>query len=185
MIGGDVVSQNGKRSHVAQRAFARKRALPIGWTTNVGAGWAPLIERVDGACFVFELDEHWLVHACELLGFNGTSDDRINFLIAWPDIAERDGLAIRTHPQRISFDVKAHGSSDGIGNHQRRRREERLFGIGVDTTIKITVTRENGSRVQVPVDHLLLNDGVKGAAHAVTGRAGKSDNPEAKCLELG
>ena len=52
----------------------------------------------------------------------------------------------------------------------------------MDTTIKVTVAREHGSRIEVPVDYLLLNDRVEGAAHAVTGRAGESDDPETKRL---
>ena len=38
--------------------------------------------------------------------------------------------------QNVFFDVKANGSGNGVGDHQRRRGQERLFGIGVNTSVE-------------------------------------------------
>ena len=87
-------------------------------------------------------------------------------------------------PKRILLDVEADRAGNGVGHHQRRRREERLLRIRVDAAVEVAIARQHGRRVQVAVDDLLLDLRIERAGHAVAGGAGEGDDAEAELLEL-
>ena len=76
----------------------------------------------------------------ELLRFDTGLNDRVYLLIRWPDVLQgnRRSLVIKT--QSVFFNVKTDGAGDGVGHHQRRRSQECLFGIGVNTSVEISIT---------------------------------------------
>ena len=93
--------------------------------------------------------------------------DRIDLFIARPDILQSDFLAV-CNCEDIFLDVEANRAGDRVRHHQRWRGEKSLLGIRVDTSIKVTITRQHGSRIQITVDDLLLNLGIKRTRHTVT-----------------
>ena len=109
--------------------------------------------------------------------------DRIDLFIARPDILQSDFFTVRNR-QHILLDIEANRASDRVCHHQRWRSEEGLLGIRVDTSIKITITRQHSSRIQITVDDLLLNLGIQRARHAVTRGTGIGNNTEAELLKL-
>src|SRR3546814_1479346 len=50
------------------------------------------------------------------------------------------------------LDVEAHGAGDGVGDDQRRRRQERLLCVRMNAAIEVAIARQHGGRIQVAVD---------------------------------
>ena len=140
VIGGDVVWQYCQRAHAGQRAWCCQRAFPVRWATDVGRHRAPVVQRADlGACIGLHR-KHRLVHLAELLRLDAGFDDGVDFLVARPNIFQADFLAV-DHRQHILFDIETNGAGNRVGYHQRRRSEESLFRIRVDTAVEVTITR--------------------------------------------
>ena len=91
---------------------------------------------------------------------------------------------MRIEAKHILFDVEAHGAGDGIGNHQRRRGQESLLGIGMDAAIEIAIATEHRRDIQVAFDDFLLDGRIQRAAHAIAGGAGKADDAEAELFQF-
>ena len=185
MIGRDVVAEHGERTQAAHRALASESAFPIGWPTNVGALGAPFVERICLRPGVCDDCEHRLVDFTELLGLYARGNDCINFRISRPNVFQRDGLAGCVEAERVLFDVKTNRARNRVRDHQRRRRKERLLRVRVNSTIKIAIAREYGRRVEVAVNRLFLNHGIKRARHTVARRAGEAYDAKSKLLKLG
>jgi hypothetical protein len=94
------------------------------------------------------------------------------------------GLPEASNAERVLLDVEADGAGDGVGHHQRRRREEGLLGIRMDAAVEIAVARQHRRGVQVAVDDLLLDLRIERAAHAIAGGAGEGDDAEAELLQI-
>jgi hypothetical protein len=41
-----------------------------------------------------------------------------------------------------------------VGHHQRRRGQEGLFGVGMDTAVEVAVPGQDGGRIEVALDDL-------------------------------
>ena len=94
MIGGDVVTQNGQRTHTFHGALGIHCAFPIRWAANVGAHFTPVVERVNVFTVIHTQVEHWLVHFSEMLRLDRFSNNSVNLFIAWPDIFKRYWVAV-------------------------------------------------------------------------------------------
>ncbi len=156
VVGGDVVRQHRQWTHTGQRALPCQCALPIRWAADVGAHFAPVVQRL-GAGDVTVACEHRFVDAAELFRLHAGFHNGVDFRIRRPDIFQVHGIAVGVGAQHVFFDVEAHRAGNRIGNHQRWRCEERLFGVRVDTAIEIAVAAQNGGDVQVAFQHFLLN----------------------------
>jgi hypothetical protein len=131
VIGGDVVRQHRQRAHALQRTRAGERAFPVRRTANVGAHLAPVVQRRDFRPGVFVDGEHRNVDLTELLRLDRRLHHGVDFFVARPDVLQANFPAV-DHAQHILFDIETDGPGDGVSDHQRRRREERLFGIRMD-----------------------------------------------------
>src|SRR5690606_5298233 len=88
------------------------------------------------------------------------------------------------HAQHILLDIETDGTGDRVSDDQRRRSEERLFGVRVNTAVEVTVAGQHGSGVQVAVDDLLLDHRIERAGHAVAGGAGEGHYAETELFQL-
>ena len=184
VVGGDVVRQHGQRTHAAQRALAGQRALPVRRAADIGAARPPVVQRADLAAMLDAHVEHRVVDAAELFRLDRGLDHRVDLGVRRPDVLQPHGVAVGVHAQHVLLDVEAHGTGDGVGDHQRRRGQERLLGVRVDAAVEIAVARQHSGGVQVAVDDLLLDLRVQRAAHAVAGGAGEGDDAEAQLFQL-
>jgi hypothetical protein len=129
--------------------------------------------------------EHWFIHLAELLRLHARFHHRVNFLVAWPQVFQRDRIAFRVDAERVLFDVETNCARNRVGNNERRRREERLLRIRMNATIEIAVAREYGSRIQIAINDFLLNLRIERTAHAVARGASESDDAETELFEFG
>ena len=86
--------------------------------------------------------------------------------------------------QGVFLDIETDRTGDGIGDHQRRRGQKRLLGVRVDAAVEISVARKHGGGIKITIDDFLLDCRIEGAAHAVAGGAGESDDAESEFLEI-
>ena len=185
MIGGDVIAQDGQRTHAFQWACASQRAFPVRRTADVRRLRAPVVQGADLDAIVRLRGKHGDIHLAELLRLDAGSDDGVDFLVRWPDILQLDRLAVRGNAQHVLLDIEADGAGDRVGHHQRRRGEESLFRVRVNAAVEVAVTRQNGRSVQVARHHFILDDRIKRARHAVARSAGKCHHAEAQLFQLG
>src|SRR5690606_39292425 len=128
---------------------AGQRAFPVWRAADVGRHRAPVVQRIHADAVVDRDAEHRFVHAAELLRLDAGLDHRVDLLVAGPEVLERDRLAIRIDAEHVLLDVEAHGAGDRIGDHQRRRSEERLLGVRMDAAVEVAVARQHGGRIEV------------------------------------
>ena len=183
VVGGDVVRQHCQRAHAGKCARCRQCAFPIRRTADVGRHRAPIVQRADFSAGIRLHRKHRLVHLAELLRLDAGFDDGVDFLVARPDILQADFLAI-DHRQHILLDIETDGAGNGVGHHQRRRSEEGLLGIRVDTAVEVAVARQYCGGVQIAVDDFLLDLRIQRARHAVARSTGISDDAKAKCFQI-
>ena len=139
MVGGDVVPQHRQRPHAPQGTLAGQRAFPVGRAANIGALGPPFVERTDQGIGGISLLEHGDVDLPELLWPDAGAHDGIDLVVVGPDVLERHRVALGIDAKHVALDIEADGAGDGVGHHQRRRGQERLFGIGVDTAVEVAV----------------------------------------------
>ncbi len=184
VVGGDVVAQHRERAHAGQRACARQRAFPVRRASDVGGHLAPVVERAHRRGVLHADVEHRPVDAAELLGLDVFAHDRVDLGVGRPQVLERQRLALRVHAQHVLLDVEADRAGQRIRDHQRRRGEESLLGIGVDAAVEVAVAGQHGHRVEIALDDLLLDARIECAAHAVAGGAGEADDAEAQRFQV-
>ncbi|MNZ56608.1 hypothetical protein D3C78_745560 [compost metagenome] len=183
VVGGDVVRQHGQRTHALEAPLTGQRAFPVRRTADVGGHRTPVVQRALGFFHRTQI-EHRDVDLLELLRLHRGGDDGVDFLVARPQILQGDRVAVLVGAQRVLLDVEAHGTGDGVGDHQRRRGQEGLLGVRVDTAVEVTVARQYGGGVQVAVDDFLLDHRVQRTGHAVAGGAGEGDDAKAELFQL-
>ena len=184
MVGGDVVRQDRQWAHAFHLTLTGHIAFPIRGAANIGALRAPVVQRW---CFCLSLAgdvEHRNVDLTELRGLDRRFDDGVDLFISWPDVFQGNRVALLVIPQHILFDIEADGTGNRVGHYQRRRGQKGLLGIGVNTPVKIAVTREHGGSVKITLDHLFLDHRVQRARHTVTGSTGKGDHIKTQLLQL-
>ena len=96
----------------------------------------------------------------------------------------RDWLAVGVDAQHILLDIETDRAGNRIGDHQRRRGQESLLRIRMDTAVEVAVAGQHGGGIQIAVDDFLLDHRVQRAGHAVAGGAGKGDDAEAEFFQL-
>ena len=106
MIGGNVVTQYRQRTHPFQGALTCQRPFPIGWTANIGAHRAPIIEWVGCLLFLIQF-EHLNVNLLKLLRFHVLSHHLIDLFITWPEIFQVDRFTVGIVAERIALNIKA------------------------------------------------------------------------------
>ena len=94
-------------------------------------------------------------------------------------------MAVVVRTQSIPFNIKANGAGNGVGDHQRWRCQESLFGVWVDAPVEITVTGKNCRGVKIPIKYLLLDGRIKSTTHAVAGGTGIANNTKTQLFQLG
>ncbi len=184
VIRGDVVRQDGQRAHAFQPPLPGHVALPIGRPPDIGALRAPLVEGAHLRSDTLVQVEHGNVGFTELLRLHRRLDDGIDFAVFRPDILESDRIALGVVTQHVLLDIETDGARNGIGHHQRRRGQKRLFGVRVDTPIEVAVTRQHRRGIEIATNDLLLDTRLQCAGHAVAGGAGVCHDAEAQRFQL-
>ena len=127
--------------------------------------------------------EHRLVDLAELLGLD--AEATIASISSSLGQMSFRRISLPSHDaQHVLLDVEADGAGDRVGDHQRRRGEERLLGVRVDAAVEVAVAGQHRGGVQVAVDDFLLDHRIQRAGHAVAGGAGEGDDAEAELLQL-
>ena len=137
VVGGDVVRQYGERTHTFERALTGQRAFPVGRTADVGRHQTPVVQRTWGFFYCAEV-KHRDVDLLELLRFDMFFHNGVDFFVGRPEVFQANFFAVH-HGQDVFFNVKTHGTGDGIGHNQWRRGEEGLFRIRVNAAVEVAV----------------------------------------------
>ena len=184
VIGRDVVAKQCQGTHALQRALVGQRAFPIRWATDIGGHRAPSVEWAHFDRRPALALEHRDVDIAELLRLHALAGDSVDLFIGRPQILEQDRQTLRIVAERIALDVEANRACQCVSDDQRRRGEECLLGIRVDTAIEVAIAGQHGRGVQIAVYDLLLDLRVQRTGHAVAGRAGERHDTEAEFLQF-
>ena len=184
MIGSDVVTEYREWAHPLHRTFTGKCPFPVGRAADVGTLWTPVVEWAFRFLDQAEV-KHRVVDLAEHFRLYTGRYDSIDLFVAGPDVFEGNRVAVAIDPERIPFNIEAHGSGNGVGDHQWWRCQKGLFGIGMDTAIKVTIAGKNGGCIQIAFDHFLLDLWIECTTHAVTGGAGVGHDTEAEFFHFG
>ena len=90
-----------------------------------------------------------------------------DFGIAWPDVAQVDVRAVRGLADGIGLQVDAHGARQGVGHHQRRRRQPIGAHLLMYATLEVAIAGEHGRHHQIA--------GLDGRRDRLRQRAGVAD----------
>ena len=72
-----------------------------------------------------------------------------NFLLAGPDIPQKDRVALRVLREGLLVQVDVHATGDGVGHHQGRGGQVVHAHLGMYAALEVAVAREHGCRDQV------------------------------------
>ncbi len=139
MIRRNVVTQHGQGTHSLHCTNARQRPFPVRRATDIRGRSAPIVQRRHTRGFFAGNGEHRFVDFAKHVGLHAGLHNRVDFFIGRPNVLQANLLAIDDR-QYVFLNIETNRARDGIGHHQRRRREKRLFGVGMNTTIEIAVT---------------------------------------------
>ena len=149
MVGGNTIAQNGKHpspGDLLNDGNLLGHALEIGWIFDIGAGLIPgvaVTHRNGKAPPSFVA----IVHRAILFGkhfpIKGAGFGEGNLRPAWPNIFQEDRLPIRPRADGVLGKIDVDAASQGIGDHQRGRGKVVGADLGMDTTFKIAVARQN------------------------------------------
>ena len=115
--------------------------LPVHLPSKVGGGyrWTLGASRTAGLVLLRCAGiEHWDINVAELLRFHIFGNDGIDFFIGRPDIFQADFAAV-CNAEYVVFNIETDAACQRVGNDQRRRSEESLFRIRMDTAVEVAV----------------------------------------------
>ena len=94
------------------------------------------------------------------------------------------GWPVRARPQGLVDDVEVHRTGQGIGDHQRRRRQVVHPHVGVYPALEIAVARQDRDDGEAALGHGLGDTGQQRPAVADTGGATEADQGEPQLVEV-
>ncbi len=108
-----------------------------------------------------------------------------NFARCRPHVLQENRLAVAAGAERLGRQIAQHRACDGVGDHQRRRRQEIRLEIRVDACFEIAIAGQHSS-----ADQVVAHDGVVEFRSEVAGvadarRAAIRGEAEAQLLEIG
>jgi hypothetical protein len=91
--------------------------------------------------FSVDVNEHLLEHVVR--------DDVGDFVVSGPDVLQEDLLAVLARADGLSLKVNVDSSGNGVGDDKRRAGQVVGTDMRVNTTLKVSVTRQNTSDNQI------------------------------------
>ena len=116
------------------------------WVMDVGRAVIPLVELAGRSIKILPhlaSIQDSVIGGLELLRGDDSLSHLTDLLTRWPDVSEEDIVAFLVLTERLSLEVKIDGASEGICNNQRWRCKIVGSSVRVDTTLEVSVTREN------------------------------------------
>ena len=135
----------------------------------------------DGAPGVWA-GEHVRVLALEH-GGRDLRDGFLDFRVGGPDVAQEHVGAVRVLPQGFALQVDARGAGDGVGDHQRRRREPVRAHFLMHPALEVAVAGEHRGNDQIAARDRLGNRLWQRPGVADAGRAAVADEVEAHLIQ--
>ena len=191
VIGGDRVSdvqQDVGTLDVGGLGGLEGHAVKVRGKTDVGGLGVPLVQ---GGLVDLEVLPRLrsgldvLVDVLEEGGLDDVGDDLLDLLLRGPDVLQEDLLSVLGDTDGLLVEVLGDGPSQSEGNAKRGRGEVVGTGLGVNTTLEVTVTRQNSGGNQVTVGDGLSN--LRGDVTGVTdtGHATVTDDGVTQLVEVG
>ena len=188
MIGGDAVTPNGEHASIVNIRERRRRlrhVFKIRRQLDVGRLWIPLVKipfgnfhrlpvRVALKNFAVLLEVHG--------GSNRSAHRRFDFLRRGPDIAQKNGFAVRSLSKRFGSQVEIHTAGKRVSHHQRRRRQIVGAHQRMNATLKIAIAAEHRDRHKIVVLDRSADRLRKRTAVANARRAAVTDKVELQSL---
>ena len=109
---------------------------------NIGAVGVPFVDRLVGAGDGVPLRIPIIdipILFDKQAGAQAVLDGIDNFLLRRPNILQIDILAVMTLANRLLIQIDIDRAGQGIGNHQRRRRQEVGADIGANPPAKVAI----------------------------------------------
>lgn len=111
---------------------------------------------------------------------NVGGDDVGDFFVSRPDVLQEDFLAFLGLADGFLFEVDVDGTSEGVGNNERRAGQVVGTNVRVNTTFEVSVTREDTSDNQITgldggSDLIGQRTGVTDASGATVANNGKAE----------
>ena len=101
----------------------------------------------------------------------------------WPDVSQKDIVAVGIAPERVRVEVEVHGAREGIGDDKGRRSQVVHLDVRVDTPLEVTVAGQHSGHGKITLGNGFGDLWGEGAGVADAGRAAVPDEVEAKFLE--
>ena len=171
----------------AERRGLSGQPVEVGRVADVGRVGLPLVDLA-GRCRqrlpALVALEHVGVLRREQLGVDRREHRGLDLLLGRPDVLQVHRRTRRAHAQRLGCQVDIHRPCDGVGDHERRRREVVGPHERLDAALEVAVARQHRRHHQA-----LVFDGRRhvigqGTAVADAGRASVADEVESERVEV-
>jgi hypothetical protein len=148
--------------------------LPFVLDTFTGLEVIPSISTLGD--LVIDFLEHFRI--------NSLGNDLLDFVSRRPDVAEENGLTIRSSADGFSVEIDVDGTSQGIGNNERRRSQIVGSGKRVNSSFEVSVTGKDGSSNQIALGDGFRNDGFEVTRVTDAGHATITGQSETEFIEI-
>jgi len=186
VIGGDGVSKVKEAvgtSDVLNGLEFSLGALEEGRVVDVGGVFFPIVDLAFGSLKVLPhlaALEDVLVGSLEHLGLDNTVSDGADLLTAGPDLSQENILSLLVLAKRSRLEVEIDGAGESVSNDQRRGGEVVGTGVGMDTTLEVSVSGEDCTSDHVAIDDSVLDaigdiSRVSNAGHATIASSGEAE----------
>ena len=190
VVGGDRVTEDAQCARTQHVAGGTRRHAEVGKERRFGdvgrlrpvvglpgGGGNAVPQRIVLGQVAVELAEGLRVH--------GVLHAVMDLLAGGPDVADPHVFALLAFAERLGHQVGQDVAGDGVGDDQRRRRQEVGAQVRMDACLEVAVAGQHGGANQVVLHDGFLDRFRQRAGVADTGGAAITGQVEAEFFEVG